>query len=57
MFAAILRLLGNLFQVLGPTYNKLCILNFDLRKSNFNFLLQERVAIPLSSPGQKTSLD
>ena len=50
----VLRLLGSLFQVLSPTYDKLCIPNFDLRKGNFNFLLQERVATPLSPTGQKT---
>ena len=44
---AVLRLLGSLFQVLGPTYDKLCIPNFNLRDGNFNFLLQERVATPL----------
>ena len=53
---AVLRLLGSLFQVLGPTYHTLCIPNADLRKGNFNFLLQQRVATPLSSTGQKTSL-
>ena len=40
----VLRLLGNLFQVLGPTYDKLYFPNFDLRKGNLIFLLQERVA-------------
>ena len=53
---AVLRLLGSLFQVLGPTYNRLCMPNFDLRKGNFNFLLQQQVATPLLSIGQKTSL-
>ena len=53
---AVLRLLGSLFQVLGPKYDKLCIRNLDLQKGNFNFLLQERVATPLSSIGQKTLL-
>ena len=38
----VLRLLGSLFQALGPTYDKLYITNFDLRKGNFNFLLRER---------------
>ena len=52
---AVLMLLGSLFQVLGPTYDKLCIPNFDLRKDNFNFFLQERAATPLSPTGQKTS--
>ena len=32
---AVLRLLGSLCQVLGPTYDRLCIPNFDLRKGNF----------------------
>ena len=35
--------LGSLFQVLGPTYDKLFNPNFVLRKGNFNFLLQVRV--------------
>ena len=35
--------LGSLFQVLAPTYDKLCNSNFDLRKGNFSFLLQVRV--------------
>ena len=52
----VLRLLGSLFQVLGSTYDKLCIPNFDLRKGNFIFLLQQSVATPLSSTGQKSSL-
>ena len=56
MLVAVLRLLGSLFQVLGPTYDKLCIPNFDLRDGNFNFLLQQHVATSLSSTGQKTSL-
>ena len=30
MLVAVLRLLGSLFQVLGPIYDKLCIPNFDL---------------------------
>ena len=49
------RLSGSLFLVLGPTYDRLCIPNFDLGKDNFSFLLQEHVATPLSSSGQKTS--
>ena len=53
---AVLRLLESLFQVLGPTYDKLCIRNFDLRKGNFHFLLQQRVAAPLLSEEQKISL-
>ena len=53
---AALRLLGSLFQVLGPMYDRLCIHNFDLRKDNFKVLLQQRVSAPLSSTGQKTSL-
>ena len=56
MLVAVLRLLGSLFQVLGPTYNRLCMPNFDLRKGNFNFLLQQQVATSLLSIGQKTSL-
>ena len=36
---AVLRLLGSLFQVLGPTYDRLCIPNFDLQKGSFNFFL------------------
>ena len=35
--AAVLRLLGSLFKVLDPKYDKLCIPNFDLLKGNFNF--------------------
>ena len=54
--AAVLRLLGSLFQVLGPTKDRLYIPNFVLRKGNFNFLLHQRVVIPLSSTGQKISL-
>ena len=46
----------SLLQVLGPTCDKFCIPNFDLRKGNFNVLLQERVATPLSPTGQKTLL-
>ena len=56
MLVVVLRLLGSLFQVLGPTYDRLCIPNFDLPKGNFNFLLQQPVATPLSSTGQKSSL-
>ena len=44
MLVAVLRLLGSLFQVLGPMYDRLCIPNFDLRKANFNFLLQQLMA-------------
>ena len=51
-----LKVIGEFVQVLGPTYQTLCIPNADLRKGNFNFLLQQRVATPLSSTGQKTSL-
>ena len=39
---AVLTLLTSLFQVLGSIYDRLCIPNFDLRKGNFNFSLQER---------------
>ena len=49
-----LMLLGSLFQVLSPTYDKLCTPNFDLQKDNLNFLLKQRVATPLSLTGQKT---
>ena len=56
MLVAILRLLGSLFEVLGPTYNRLCIPNFVSQKGNLSFLLQQHVAIPLSSTGQKISL-
>ena len=56
MLVVVLRLLGSLFQVLGPTYDRLCIPNFDLRKGNYNFLLQKHKATTLSSTGQKTSL-
>ena len=55
MLAAVLRLLESLFQVLGPMYDRLCIPNFDLWKGHFNFLLQQHLATPLSSTGQKTS--
>ena len=48
-----LKMIGSLFQVLGPTYDKLCIPNFDLRDGNFNFLLQERVATPYRQQGRK----
>ena len=37
---AILRVLGSLCQVLNPTYDKLGIPNFDLRKGSFNFLIK-----------------
>ena len=57
VLVTVLWLLGSLFQVLGPAYNKLCIPNFDLQKGNFNFLLQQRKATPLSSIEQKTSLN
>ena len=53
---AVLRLLESLSQVLGSMYDRLCITSFDLRKGSFNFLLQQRIATPVSSPGQKTSL-
>ena len=53
---AVLNLLGSLFQILGPTYNKLCIPNFDLQKGYFIFLLKQHVTTPLSSTRQKTSL-
>ena len=36
---AVLRLLGDLFQVLDPTYNKVWISNFDLRKGNYIFFV------------------
>ena len=52
----VLRLLRDLLQVLGPTCDKFCIPDFDLRKGNFNVLLQERVATPLSPIVQKTLL-
>ena len=52
---AILRVLGSLCQVVNPTYDKLGIPNFDLRKGSFNFLIQVRVATLLSSKGQKTT--
>ena len=52
----VLMFLGSLFQVLGTAYNKLCIPIFNLQKGNFNFLLQQRLTIPLSSTWQKTSL-
>ena len=57
MLVAVLRLLGSLLEVLGPTFDRLCIPNVDLRKGNFKFLLQQRVATPLPSTGQKTSLN
>ena len=56
MLVLVVRLLGSLFQVLGPTYDRLSIPYFDLRKGNFNFLLQQCIATLLSSTGQKTSL-
>ena len=42
MLVAVLRLLETLFQVLGPTHDKLCTPNFDLPKDNFDILLQDR---------------
>lgn len=48
---AVLRLLGSLFEVLGPTYDKLWFLNFTLQKGNFKFLLQEYVATPFLTTG------
>ena len=56
MLVVVLRLLRSLLQVLRPAYDKLCIPNFDLQKDNFSFLLQQCMASPLSSIGQKTSL-
>ena len=53
---SVLEVIGSLFQVLGPTSDRLCIHNFDLRKGNFNFLLRQRVATPLLSMWQKTPL-
>ena len=32
MQVAVLRLLGSLFQVLDPIYDKLCVLNLNLQK-------------------------
>ena len=49
----VLRLLRSLFLVLGPTCN-LWIPNLNLQKANFNFLLQQHVATPLSSIRWKT---
>ena len=40
-----------------PTYNKICIPYFDLQKGNLNILLQQYMATPLSSTGQKTLLN
>ena len=40
-----------------PTYNKICIPNFDLRKGNLNIWLQQCMATPLSLTGQKTLLN
>ena len=51
-----LKVIGEFVQVLFPTYDKICLSNFDLQKGNFNFLLQQRIATPLSSTGQKSSL-
>ena len=34
MQVAVLRLLGSLFQVLDPIYDKLCVLNLNLQKGN-----------------------
>ena len=56
MLVAVLSLLGSLFQVLSPTYDRLYIPNFYLQKGNFNFSLQQHVATPLSSTRQETSL-
>ena len=52
----VLRLLGSLFQVLNPTYGKLCIPNFAFPKLISIFWLKGLVATPLSSTGHKTSL-
>ena len=49
----VLRLLRSLFLVLGPTCN-LWIPNLNLQKVNFNFLLQQHAATPLSSIRWKT---
>ena len=43
------------FEILGPTYDKLCISNLNLRKGNFNCLLQKCMATPLSLTVRKTS--
>ena len=56
MVVAVIRLSGSLFQVLGPTFNELCIRNFDSWKGNLNFLLQEHMTAPLLSTVQKTLL-
>ena len=47
------KLPGRLFQVLGPTLDKLWIHSFDLQKGNFNFLLEEGLIITLLT-GQKS---
>ena len=36
------RLMGSLFQVLGPPYDKLCTPNFDLREGKSAWLLHYR---------------
>ena len=41
-----LKVVGGLFQVLGCIDDNFCISNFDLRKGNFDFLLQEQVVTP-----------
>ena len=42
---AVLRLLGSLYQVLGPTYDRLRIPNFVLRKGNFIFFCYNRAQL------------
>ena len=49
------KLLGRLFQVLGPTQDKLWIPGFALRKGSFNYLLKECVITPFSPTGQTSS--
>ena len=39
---AVLRLMGSLFQLLGPTYDKLYFPSFDLQKVNFSFFTRVR---------------
>ena len=51
----IFKLLGKLFQVLGPKQNKRWIPSFVFRKGIFNVLLEEHLITLFSPTGQKSS--
>ena len=55
MLGADFKLSGRLFQVLGPTKDKLWIPSFVFQKGSFNVLLKGRLITPFSPKGQKSS--